>query len=135
MAGLADLAQSLIASVASLLAADFKANVTQKPWVSATGDGDEGYDTTVTLKALVDRTVKQYYTGDGKLVQTMARLTFLDVIPANGASGRREPIDPRDILTLDDGATAPIVEIPQFENPATGAPFIIEVVLGKVLQG
>ncbi len=134
MSGLADLAQSLIASVASPLSRDFQADIVWKAWESTTGDGDDTFDTTgVQLKALVDRTVKQHYTGDGRLVQVVATLTILDPITNNGASGRKNPIDPRDHFFLDDGTTAPIVELPQFENPATGAPFLVTVILGKVL--
>jgi hypothetical protein len=112
------------------LTADFQASVTVEPWIGQNGYGDDTWDIPVTHQALVDRTVKQRYTSSGKLVVTIAKLTFLNLIAENGAAGRREPIDPRDKITLDDGTTAPIVDIPMFENPATQAPFLVEVTLG-----
>jgi hypothetical protein len=61
---------------------------------------------------------------------TVATITFLDPIDDNGAAGRQEPVDSRDIITLQDGKTAPIVEIKGPVDSATSRRFLNEVVLG-----
>jgi hypothetical protein len=130
--GFASLIRGGIA-LASGLTSDLQANVIHTPWVAEDGYGKMTPGIPVTRKALVDRKVTERYANTGKLVMTLATITFLDPIAPNGASGRIEPIDPRDILTLDDGATAPIVEISAFEDAGVQAPYLNEVTLGTII--
>lgn len=136
MAGLADLVQDLVYNLASPLTADFQGMITHYPWThqSTDGFGEDFYASGVQYNALVDRTVEEKYSNIGELIITAARVTILDPMIPNGTSGRREPIDPRDKIVLDDGTTAPIVDLPKFTNPATGMPFVNEATIGKVVR-
>jgi hypothetical protein len=129
----ASLVDSLVQGVVNPLTKSFQASVTHLRWIASDGFGEESYASPVSRVALVDRTVKEYRTGSGKLVQTMAVLTFIDPILPHGATGRTEAVDPRDIFVLDDGATAPIVDIGAFENADSLRPFVTIVTLGKAI--
>lgn len=130
--GFADLIRSGVA-LANTLTGDLQASVTHHAWIAQTGFGEDTFADPVTRPALVDRTVTERYTQSGRLVQTLATLTFLEPIPANGAAGRTEPVDPRDRFVLDDGTTAPVVEVKAFEDAGTQTPFVNVITLGRIL--
>ena len=81
-------------------------------------------------KALVEQKIRMHRLSDGRLIKAKAKLTFLEVIPPNGAKGRSEPIDLRDKLVLADGTTGPILDIQGLRDPGKGRPFLLEVWLG-----
>ena len=130
--GLADIVRSGVA-IAAAITRDLQAEVTHAAWIGQTGAGDDDFDPPVTRRALVDRTRKPYFTKAGVLVSIVATVTFLDPIadttPLAGQQ-RVNPIDPRDVITLDDGVTAPIVKTGGFEDAGTEQPFVNEVALG-----
>ena len=58
------------------------------------------------------------------------KLTFVRPIPDEGTAGRREPIDPRDKITLPDGTAGPIINTGGLVSGGTGKPYMLEVWLG-----
>jgi len=130
--GFADLIRGGVA-LANDLTGDLQVTVQHFAWISQNGDGEEQYASPVSRQALVDRTRKEKYTGAGRLVMSLATVTFLDPFADNGAETRTGPVDPRDKIVLSDGATAPIVEIKGFEDSGTNRPFFNEVTLGEVV--
>jgi hypothetical protein len=115
-----------------------KCDITFKAWIGSDGRGTDEYASPVTLRGIVDATKRQRTTANGNLVMTFASLTFLDAIDdttANAGEAREQPIDPRDILILPDGGTAPVVQTGGPVNPLTGTGLINETILGTVVRG
>lgn len=137
--GYEKLISGLIATVVSPQFESMKMNITHLAWISEDGQGGNTFDPSgpVTRRALVDFTGRGMlkYTKAGVLIQEMATLTFLDPIPNNGAAGRQEPIDLRDVITLQDGSTAPVIDTGGFGDSQTGKPFALTVTLGTVIRG
>jgi hypothetical protein len=70
-------------------------------------------------------------TTSGQVVAVSAYAAFLEPVKPNGAAGRTEPIDTRDLITLPDGTTGPIVDVKGFIDAGTGAPMFSEVWIGQ----
>lgn len=117
---------------------DLQASIIHTAWTGYTNaSGDSSYAEPVQLKCIVSTQQSDIFTASGQIVSVMATLTFIgDVLP-NGAPGRREPFDPRDIIILPDGSTGPIIDTPSGVNdPLTGRGFTHKVLLGrKARQG
>lgn len=136
--GYEDIIRDALATIVSPELETMKLNVTHLAWIGQDGAGEDQFASPVTRRALVDLTKRQRVTGSGQLVMTFATLTFLDPIAdtvPNAGQTRQQPIDPRDVLTLPDGGTAPIVQAGAFADSATNRPFFQEVVLGSVVRG
>ena len=117
--------------------ASLQATVQHVAFLSEDGKGKKAYAAPVPIQALVQPKVKQYHTHSGKLVQTLAILTILEPVTPNGAAGRTEPIDPRDIFILDNGVSSPQIESDSaLEDAGLGnmTPFLNIVTLGKVVS-
>lgn len=130
--GLADIVRSGIA-VANTLTETLQATVTHEAWIGNKTDGYAGprYAEGIARAALVDQTRKLRRLSNGEEVVQQASITFLTPIAANGATNRREPVDPRDRFTLPDGKTGPILDvIGGLVDPSTNAPYMLEVILG-----
>lgn len=111
----------------------FQAVVTHQAWIAQTISGAPTFANAVSRHAIIDLTRKQRPTSSGKLVNTVAVVTFLEAVTANGAAGRFEPIDPRDIIVLPDGTTGPILHAPDSViDPATGKPFFNTIFIGEI---
>lgn len=106
--------------------------ITWQAWLGPKGGfGDQDYAPAVSLQALVqlNPTVSR---APGEL-GILATIAVLQEIPPNGAPGRQEPIDPRDVITLPDGRTGPIVEVRHgMLNGNTGRPAMHQLKLGRV---
>lgn len=105
-------------------------SITHRAWTGRDGYNKPTYGSSVTRKAVMKSVQRMIRTTGGQEVQARAALTFLAPITANGASGRREPIDPRDLITLPDGTTGPILDIQGTVDPDTSQPFALRVFLG-----
>lgn len=133
--------EDLIRSGVALASSQFesmKLDVSHAAYIGQTGDGEDDFAPAVTRRALVDLTKRQRFTANGQLVMTFATLTFLDPIEdtvPNSGQTRQQPIDPRDVITLPDGGTAPIVQAGAFADSGTNRPFLQEVILGAVVRG
>jgi len=122
------LANSIRAAVeaASTLTASLKVNVIHEAWIGhADGYGGPAFAVPVSLPALVQEGTNQRRLPTGEVITTRACVSFLAPIAPNGAAGRREPIDPRDRVTLPSGLTGPLTENPgAMVDPSTGRPYI-----------
>lgn len=117
--GAVAVAQGVKASLATGPAGELL-EVVHAPWV---GPGRDAYGPPTARQALVQRGAK--IEGGGVQVEG-TRVEFLGAVEPNGATGRKEPVDPRDRLTLP-GEAQPghIVEVPGvLLDPATGLPFV-----------
>lgn len=101
-----------------------------EPWLEQSVHGDDVYGLPVPIQCIVDRTNKMIEHG-GEQITVGATLTVIGDIQPNGATGRREPIDPRDRITLPDGFTGPVISSPNSViDPSTNRGFIHEIMLG-----
>lgn len=124
--GLADAIRSAVAA-ASAQTAGLQVDVTHEAWIGhkAGGYAQPDYAVAVSRKALVQEGTNQIRLPNGDVFTARACISFLVPVLANGAAGRKEPIDPRDRITLPSGLTGPIVENPGgMVDPQTGRPFI-----------
>lgn len=120
--------------LADTLTQDFglQVYVSHAPWY---GDGttyrEPLHRPIIPRLALVDFTQKLRRSSTGEEILQKASVTFLRPISPDGAENRREPIDPRDIITLPNGYTGPILDIAGgLIDPATNWPYMVEVILG-----
>lgn len=133
-----DVLRSGVQVIAAGILESFKGTVQHEAWIGSDGRGGDSYATAVPRRALIDLTKKQLHTGSGTFVNVFATLTFLDPIDAttpNTGFTRANPIDPRDIITLPDGTTAPIQVTGAFMDPVTSQPVFSETVLGTPVRG
>lgn len=100
--------------------------------VAWTGQTYMGAPSTATTerKALVEQKLHQRKLSDGTMVTVKATLTFLEEVPAHGAAGRVEPIDPRDTFILADGSSGPVVDVEGLRDPGAARPFLLQVFMG-----
>lgn len=126
---LADVVRNAVATVNTVVK-DLQEDVLHEAWISQGGFGNATYAAAVVRKALVDQKLHQRRLSDGRIVEVKAHLTFLEVVPPNGAADRTEPIDTKDRITLADGTTGPIVDVQGLRDPGAGRPFLLEVFMG-----
>jgi hypothetical protein len=108
-----------------------QAPITIRAWIGADGYGAATFASPVTYKAVVDTTRKDIAGASGQVLAVVATITIIGDVRPNGAPGRIEPVDPRDIVTLSDGRTGPIVSAPNsVMDPGTGRGFIHEIMIG-----
>jgi hypothetical protein len=99
--------------------------LTHVVWRGANGLGAPYPTLAVTCKALVEQSTKMVQTKDGKLVETMAKLTFLKPMPNYTVAGRTNPIDGNDQFILADGTVGK--PVPGVKGLRKGTPFLLEV--------
>lgn len=100
-------------------------------WTSEDNFGKKSYASPVNRRAIWEPGHQSKFdTNTGSVVQVKGKLTFLDPIEPNGAAGRIEPIDNRDLIVLPDGTSGPIYRPEGLYNPVSGAPFLIELWIG-----
>jgi hypothetical protein len=113
-------------NLANNLTAGVQSTVTHYPYSGQDGDGNTSYLTAVTRACVVDRTTRNMIatvgSSAGQLVTTLAKLTFV----SGGVT-----MNPKDVIVLADGSSAPIVAVGGVDDPETGKGFVTEVVLGK----
>lgn len=106
-------------------------DATLEQWNGNSASGARTYATAATYSVLEDRRVRDIRLRTGDIVTSRARVTFLEDVAENGTAGRREPVDPRDRLTLSDGTTGPILDVPSgLVDPDTNRPYLSDVWLG-----
>ena len=117
-------------AVADKITQPLQATVEHTAWVSADSYGSSVYAAAVERKALIDQRQQRRRTTSGEVISVASRLTFLKPIEEHGADGRTEPIDRRDVFTLPDGTTGPVVDVEGFTDAETGHPLVTDVWLG-----
>ncbi len=118
-------------ALANRLTADLQVTVYHSAWIG-TDDvyGQPVYADPVPRQALVENRQRTFRTDAGQEILQRAMVTFLAPISANGAAGRREPIDIRDKIVLNTGYTGPIKYVDGLENADANSPYMLEVILG-----
>lgn len=120
-----DIANSLTSGVQSICILE--------QFIGSGPSGDFTYASPVEVSAVVDYTNKVSIRG-GQIVTVSATVTVLERIEPNLTvtdPPRKNPIDPRDKLTLPDGSTGSIISVPgAVNNPKTGTGFIQVLEIG-----
>ena len=129
MAGLADIVRSGVAT-AHRIVSTLEGPVQHFAWTGVGAYAAPTYASAVIRPAIISLEQKlRRLPGN---VEVNQRASFILLVPVtnNGASGRREPVDPRDKFILPDGTTGPVLYAGGPLDPKTNNPFLIEVVLG-----
>lgn len=131
MSGLAQLIRDGLA-IAKTIVDDggVMGTVQHSAWTGQDYTGAATYATAAGRKAIIEQRQRLRMTSSGKIVATKAYIAFLEPVPANGASGRQEPIDTRDKIVLPDGTTGQIVDVAGLVDASTTRPYYSEVWLG-----
>ncbi len=119
-------------ALANQLTAGVQVTITHQAWIDQDTFGDPVLADPVPIKCILDLTRRQLQQDDGVTVTVIATATIVGDVSPNGAAGRVEPIDPRDIITLPDGTTGPIINTApnSVVDPGTGRGLIHEILLG-----
>lgn len=97
-----------------------QATVQHASWTAGTWEGGATLGSPVARKAIVDWKQKQVRTLAGELTVSRAYIAFLEPVI----------VDEKDVITLPDGTTGPILDMSGFIDPDTGRGYITEVWLG-----
>lgn len=108
--------------------------VSHLAWTGQDVYGNPTFASPVTRNALLNRKVR-LLEKDGRTIELRSILTFLQPIPANGASGRQEPIDTRDKFIEPDGSYGEIVDIGGLVDRSTGHGYYHKVWIGQERGG
>lgn len=127
--GLDSIIRSGVATI-DAVTASLQVSVTHAAWTGHGNYAEPTYATGVARKAIVVFKQRMRKLGNGQEVLQQASVVFPRPIAANGTADRREPIDPRDKLTLPNGYTGPILDVQGVVDPLTNAPYSLEVILG-----
>ena len=118
-------------ALANTLTAALQDTVKHEAWIGHDGFAKPTYDpSSINRQAIVEMDQRLIRLADGQEVQQRARVTVIGPITGNGANGRKEPVDPRDRITLPDGTTGPILDVKGVSDPSTGAPYAYTIILG-----
>lgn len=117
-------------SLADSLTGSLQDECTYEAWTGSDRFGKETYAAGVALPTLIERKQDLVTDYEGEEVVSKATITILRPIADNGASGRQEPIDPRDKFTLPDGTSGRILSVDAFIDPSIGAGYFHIVKLG-----
>lgn len=107
------------------------------PWVGHDGYGNT-YDPPLTTYAIVEHKQRLRQVSPTRQVLSLATITIPRPLEANGAVGRIEPLDPRDLFTLPgyggggsgSGARESVADVEGVVDPLTNAPYMWVVYLG-----
>lgn len=127
--GLDATVRAAIATI-STATADLQATVAHAAWTGKDGYNKPTFAVAVNRQALVEMKQRLRRLPNGQEVLQQAAVTFIGPISANGATGRREPVDPRDTITLPNGYSGPILNVEGLIDPTTNRPFMVQVWLG-----
>ena len=116
---------------ADTLTKSLQVTVQHYPYTGVGHNAKLQYGTAVSRKALVEKGNKYLRTVNGKEITRSVMITLLGPVASNGATGRTEPIDPRDKFVLPDGTTGPVVDVTMMLiDPASSVPYLYQVSLG-----
>lgn len=124
-----DIVRSGIAT-ANRITASLQDFVTVEQWTGFTGFGVPTYGPAKSIKALVEKKNRQWTNAGGDIVISNTKVTFLQPLSDNGAAGRREPLDPRDRITLPGGIYGAVLSVEGLNDPKTSREYMFEVFLG-----
>lgn len=119
------------AALANTLTADLQDVVQFSAWTGTGVYGEPTYATAIPVKAVIEDKEYIWRLANGQEVMQKSQITILQPLDPNGATGRREPIDPRDKFVFPNGFTGPILNIDSVVNPATHRGYMYVVALGR----
>lgn len=117
-------------AIADKVTATAQVTVRHYAWIGVGSSGEPVYASPVSRKAIVELNERHYKNATGEEVVQKASVLFPRPITPNGATERREPIDPRDKIVLPSGYTGPIRTVQGVVSPLTSGPYALEVTLG-----
>ena len=128
------LVRSVVASAHSLVdAAGFTESVRLERWSGQDDTSKPTYASALTIKCIVERKSRMVKVRGGDEVLSKATISVLKPIKKLSpvVSGRTEPIDVRDLITLADGTSGPILDVDGgLTDPETGRGYVQVVYLG-----
>lgn len=131
---LADIVRSAVSIAHSVTdTGELQESITLERWSGQDDAAKPTYATGLSITALVDRKARAVRMGDGVEKVTSSVVTILKPFAALSpvVTGRREPVDERDKVTLADGSVFPILRIDGgLRDPDTGRPFLVQIFLG-----
>jgi len=117
-------------ALAKKLTADLMVVCTHEAWISRDVHSKPSYAAGVSRSGILEQKQVWVKTPTGNRIETHPTFLILEPIADNGASTRREPIDPRDRFTLPDGSKAFAVDVEFIVDPSTGDPYAYQITLG-----
>jgi len=116
--------------LADQFTSDGQSVITHEAWIGQDKFGKATYAAPTHPRCVIDSRQRIIVTTGGQNLTVMATLTFTSPVEPNGTPGRREPIDPRDRITLPNGFTGPIIDASAPIDPKTGMGYIQQIMLG-----
>ena len=114
-------------AIADKVTGSLQVEVLHQAWIGSNDDASAKYATAVALEAIVTEGAKPRRTNAGEVVMTKARIALLAPVEPNGTTGRLEPLDPRDVLTLPSGTSGPVVDTDGgLVDPGTGRTYFMQ---------
>lgn len=112
--------------------ADGQSEFTHEAWIAQDKFGKPTYaaPTNPAPRGVIDSRQRIMITATGQAITIMSTITITSPIAPNGATGRREPIDPRDRITLSNGFSGPIIDTSAPIDPKKGTGYIQQIMLG-----
>jgi hypothetical protein len=107
-------------ALADKLTADLQPIVQYSSYTGQSGKGGSTYATAVPIHAIIEYGGFLRQTTDGKFIQTIAHITFLQSISINT----------KDRIVLPNGTTGPIADTKGVIDPTTNTGYVTEVWLG-----
>lgn len=108
--------------------------VTIFPWLRDGGRGPERSPFGITVRAIVERKDEEKFTAVGVVLVIKATVLILEIVPPTEAEGRQNPIDPRDLVVLSDGSSAPIIGNPGLLDPTSDQQYFAELTIGGIRE-
>ena len=99
-------------------------------WISQTYDGTPSYAAPISVKAVVEYKQEQRQSPSGQTRVSKAHVIIISPLDPLGSPDRSEPLDERDLVTLPNMTTGPILETSGVVDPVTGLPYMHEIWLG-----
>lgn len=113
--------------ILNTLTASLKVTVTHEAWTGKDAYGKHSYAAGVSRQAIVEHRQSVRRTRDAWVTIVEPVVLITEPVADNGASGRREPIDPRDRITLPDGRVLTTLEVEMVMDPDTNRPYMYEI--------
>lgn len=128
--GFADIVRSGVAT-ANRLTASLQVSVQHEAWIGTGDYAAPQYAEPASRPALVEMKQRERRLATGEVVVQVASVTIVGPLPAEGSEGRREPLDPRDRITLPNGYVGRIIDVRGLADPKTGQPYLYVVAVGE----
>ena len=119
--------------IADSLTESLQVIVTYRPWIGFDGYGSQLYGDAQQIEAIAEKSNALLKDSEGNEIRAENTITIPRPITANGATGREEPIDPRDSFVLPDGSGGIVASVDTVVDPSSGYGYYKVVYLGSKL--